>query len=74
MFEGCESSFTQKAALVVHERSHTGERPFICELCDAAFTRSDALQRHRRTHKENQVKVEMGTSTDDIDNMYPVVR
>ena len=33
-----------------HERTQTGERPFMCEMCDAAFSRSGDLKRHMGTH------------------------
>lgn len=34
----CNSRFTTSAARTVHERIHTGERPFECPTCSKSFT------------------------------------
>lgn len=46
----CGKSLSCKAALLLHERIHTGTKPFECTLCGARFTQKSALKMHSRTH------------------------
>lgn len=34
-------------------RTHTQERPYICNHCNKAFSRSDNLAQHKRTHERD---------------------
>ncbi|XP_063371829.1 zinc finger protein 880-like [Cydia amplana] len=44
----CGKAYTTKKTLEGHMRSHTGERPFHCELCTSTFSYEAALYNHNK--------------------------
>lgn len=49
-YQDCGRLYTTQHHLKVHERSHTGDRPFKCETCGKAFATGYGLKSHTRVH------------------------
>ena len=46
----CDKRFESNHKLLLHTRSHTGEKPHKCEVCNMAFSRAFCYRRHLKTH------------------------
>uniref|UniRef100_A0A6B0V006 Putative regulation of transcription n=1 Tax=Ixodes ricinus TaxID=34613 RepID=A0A6B0V006_IXORI len=46
----CFYTSDYKYEVVAHERTHTGQKHFVCATCDRSFTLQDSLTRHMRIH------------------------
>ncbi|KAL2815813.1 hypothetical protein BDW59DRAFT_177515 [Aspergillus cavernicola] len=53
-FGSCRKSYNRADHLIRHVRSHTREKPYICQVCSKGFSRPDLLKRHTAGHSHFQ--------------------
>lgn len=46
----CTRGFPFKYLLDQHVRTHTGERPYVCDVCKACFANVSNFNMHKRIH------------------------
>ncbi|KAH7096594.1 hypothetical protein BKA62DRAFT_675746 [Auriculariales sp. MPI-PUGE-AT-0066] len=45
----CDAKFARPSEVIIHMRSHTGERPFGCTVCGLKLVTASNVARHMRT-------------------------
>lgn len=51
----CDRTFKFLSQFIIHQRIHTGERPFKCSECDKGFSKNSNLNLHLKTHRKNNI-------------------
>ncbi|XP_066214198.1 histone-lysine N-methyltransferase PRDM9-like, partial [Saccopteryx leptura] len=46
----CGQGFAHKSNLLTHQRTHSGEKPYVCRECERGFSQKSHLLTHQRTH------------------------
>ena len=49
-YENCDKTFKHKSLMILHARTHTGDKPFKCQFCEQRFITKGNKKDHERRH------------------------
>ncbi|VDM71201.1 unnamed protein product [Strongylus vulgaris] len=70
----CDKSFTNQGNMQVHQRVHTGEKPYSCSACGKSYAQKVGLKIHLeqceayRTGRTSESPVNVDTDSDSSDS------
>ncbi|XP_043482337.1 ras-responsive element-binding protein 1 isoform X2 [Leptopilina heterotoma] len=67
----CMRRFWSAEDLRRHVRTHTGEKPFWCDICDRRFTLKHSMLRHRKKHESVDSTMYIGSGDEEISPNQP---